>query len=137
MAKRICRQALVPIVSALPLCPPLREQQAGLNSLSKPNFISKDCTLREGTSEGEEGSLHLMRIQIHLRVGKHRREFFDAIRGAALGKFVREILRVIVGQLHNINEFLTDHFEAGPSRHRWAESWWSLENISGHCRKGK
>ena len=97
---------------AFPLCPPLREQQASLDSLSKPNFISKDCTLREGTSEGEECSLHLVRVQINLRVSKYRREFFDAIGGAAFGEFVRKILRVIVGKLHNINEFLADHFDA-------------------------
>src|ERR1700730_1085007 len=101
---------------ALPLCPPLREQQTSFDSLSKPNFISKDCTLRERTSESEKCSLHLMRVQINLRVSKHRREFFNAIRRAAFGEFVRKILRVIVRKLHNINDYLVDQFEAGQSR---------------------
>ena len=76
-----------------------------------------------------------MRLQINLSVSKYRREFFDAIGGAAFSEFVRKILRVIVGKFHKISEFLTDHFEA--SRHRWVESRRSLENISGHYRKGK
>jgi len=69
-----------------------------------------------------------------LGVSKDRRELFDAVRGAAFGEFVCKIFRVIVGKLHNINEFLSDDFEAG---RRETASCWTLENISGHCRKGK
>ena len=74
-----------------------------------------------------------MRVQINLRISKNRREFFDAIGGAAFGEFVCKIFRVIVGKLHSMNEFLACHFEAGPGDNA---SRLPLENISGHCRKG-
>src|ERR1700722_381880 len=62
-----------------------------------------------------------MRIQINLGVSKYRRKFFDAIGGAALREFIGKILRVVVGKLHNINEFLADHFYVVPSCYCWAE----------------
>src|ERR1700674_1222505 len=105
---------------AFAFSPILSEQQAGFYSFPKANIVRPDRPLFEGAAESEKGSLHLMRIQINLGVSKYRRQFFDAIGGAALREFIRKILRVVVGKLHNINEFLADPFYVVPSCYCWA-----------------
>src|SRR5690606_17790321 len=51
---------------ALSLCPALRDDQAGFNSLAEANFIRKDDPARQRVAAGEEGSIDLMRIEINL-----------------------------------------------------------------------
>lgn len=122
-------------VSDIALDGPIREFNPTLENAARkpcktlPRRRCMDCretsrvTRIEKLQEIERlAATYLARVQINLRVSKHRREFFNAIRRAAFGEFVRKILRVIVRKLHNINDYLADQFEAGPSRSRWPES---------------
>ena len=108
--KELVRQLLAPLLpqvgrhdheeAALALGPLLGKEQPRFDGLPEPHLIGEDRPLRERALEGEEGGFDLMRVEIHLRVGEHRGQFLDAIRGAAPSQLVGEVLRVVVGQLH-------------------------------------
>ena len=76
------------------LCPFLREQNAGLDGLAQADLVGQDCASRQGGTEGEQGSVNLVGVQINLGIGERCREFLNAVRSAAFRQFVREILRV-------------------------------------------
>jgi hypothetical protein len=109
---KLVRQLLRPLLAqvrrddheqvALSLGPLLGEQQARFDRLPETDLVGEDSALRKGASEREQGRLHLMRVQVDLRVGEGGRELFHAVGGTALGQLVREILSVEIGDHHGV-----------------------------------
>src|SRR5437762_9050196 len=58
----------------LPLGPFLGEQQPGFNRLSESDLVGEDRALREWILERKERCVHLVRIEVHLRVGERGRQ---------------------------------------------------------------
>src|SRR5450756_335526 len=69
----------------------------GGNRLPWPHLVGEDGALGERAAEGEQRRLDLMGVEIDLRVGKYGCELLDAVRRAALGDLVGEVLGVEVG----------------------------------------
>ncbi len=80
---QVCRQNHQQ--AALALGPLLREQEARLDGLPKPDFIRQNRPFGERAAEGKEGSLDLVRIEIDLSIGEHGGKLLNTIRGRALG----------------------------------------------------
>ena len=86
------------------LRPFLRKNKTGFDCLSKTNLIGKQCTFGEWRTEGKEGGIHLMGIQIDLGPRDCSSQFLQAVRGTALGQLIGEILGVVIRELHGGNQ---------------------------------
>ncbi|MCP9451828.1 MAG: hypothetical protein NNA23_03990 [Nitrospira sp.] len=84
----------------LPLGPLPGDQSSGLNRFTKAHFVGKGGPLREGTAEGEQRGLDLVRIEVNLRIGEYGGKLLHAIGGATPGQFVSQVFRVVGGQAH-------------------------------------
>ena len=81
----------------LPLRPSLRKDKTRLDGLAQANLVGQQRALRKRRVESEQRRVHLVRIQIHLRAGNRAGELLHAVRRAALGQLVGEVLGVVGG----------------------------------------
>ena len=86
--------------AALSFCPALGEHEAGFDGLAESHFVRQQRALGQGGAEGEQGRVHLMRVQVHLRTGHSSGELLHAVGGAPLGQLVGEVLGMVVRDRH-------------------------------------
>ena len=85
---------------AAALRPLLREQYPRFDGFSQPYFIGQNRPLRQGRFERKKRRLHLMRIQVHLRILQRGCQLAIIIGGVAAGKVVSKVFGVVGRELH-------------------------------------
>ena len=77
------------------LGPPLRDDQCGLDGLPEADLVREDDALRQRRTQGEQGGVHLMWIEVHAGVGDRTRQVLDRVRRALHRQRVCPILCVV------------------------------------------
>lgn len=77
--------------------PALRDDHARFDSLPQPDFVGQDGAFRQRRLEREQRRIHLVGIQVHLRINQCAGELLQAVRRTAFGQLVGEVFRVIIG----------------------------------------
>ena len=77
--------------ASLALSPSLGNDQSGFYSFAKSNLIRQQRPFGQWRGEGEQGSIHLMRIHIDLRTSDGNCKFFAAIGGSPPNKIASQV----------------------------------------------
>ena len=88
----------------LALDPLLSQHQAGFDGLSKPYFVGEDGALGQGRLKREQRGLHLMGVQVHLRIEQGTGQLFGIPDRMPAAEFMGVKLGVIIGAQFPPNE---------------------------------
>jgi hypothetical protein len=77
--------------------PFLGNKKPGLDCLPQTHFIGQNGSAGERITEGEQGRFYLMRIEVHLCVGKHSGKLFNAVGSTTSGEIMCEVFGMVTG----------------------------------------
>ena len=63
--------------AALALGPALGNDQARFDGFAQPHLVGKDDAFGQRTLKGKQRGIHLMRVQVHLRIHQRGRQHVD------------------------------------------------------------
>ena len=83
---------------AFALGPTLSNDEARLDGFSQAHFVSQDDALGQGALEGEQRRIHLVGVQVYLRVHKRAGQQVGRIRAHAAREEPCDVLGLVWGQ---------------------------------------